>query len=906
MSGIRSVPRLSAGVCLLAVLAVGRPAASQVVARSDPSAAGVAAGIEAGEVDAVREGGQGAAGEGGAVAAGALPELEETLVDLQVGRLARQTVRALTDGQEVFVPVTDFLTMGEVEYVVDDRGAVRAVLHPGARLVVVEPDAREATVAGTVVPIDPLSLAVDQGTLYVATPLLERLFDLTIRTDWTQLTVVIMDPEGLPVGRRLAREARWRNLRAESAEGASDYRVSLDERPFGGAVADWSFASDAADPAGTTSYAVGAGARVWGGGLQLSARSLGAASLGQHQVDVTYQQVWRDRTWIQQMRLGDGFVTGPRYRSLRGVSVSNAPFLRRSYFGTDGFSGRVGPGWDVELRQSGQTIDLTRADEEGAFALDIPLRYGENAVQVVAFGPHGEVVTSERLFLLGSERLPAGELEWGLSGGACRDERCTLTGNVDLRYGASNRWTFRAGTEAFGRDSAASLVQPYVGVTGMVVPGLELSAEALRLGFLRGGATYAPSPRLRLRTAYTAFSRGIADPVLHDARRRATTEADALVRPLASRPRWLVRGSLLRQELESGVLSLTQASSMFPIADVRVEVGVRREVNTPVLGPRFARNYQFGAVTGLAPLPGRRKVWIRGEMEWLGASSLERVRGRVGYQLGSFSRVEVGSGWSRSVGADFTVGLNVQFGGLRSLTQVSGQRGAPARVTQVAHGTVHWNDATGGVSFSPGPGVERGGIAGYVFVDENGNGALDPFERGLDGVRVVIGGRTVRTDEMGRHLAWDLVPYEPVRVWADSTSIGDPTLVPVRTEVEVLVPPASFGRLDIAVTPSVELAGRVVRVTPDGDVPVAHAELELWDPRAGEGRSIRTFSDGEFYELGVKPGSYELRVAPGSLDGLGLLPEHDVYPVEVRLGADGPEPVTVRLLRAGGAPGAGL
>ncbi|MCA1789041.1 MAG: carboxypeptidase-like regulatory domain-containing protein, partial [Thioalkalivibrio sp.] len=136
-------------------------------------------------------------------------------------------------------------------------------------------------------------------------------------------------------------------------------------------------------------------------------------------------------------------------------------------------------------------------------------------------------------------------------------------------------------------------------------------------------------------------------------------------------------------------------------------------------------------------------------------------------------------------------------------------------------------------------------------------------------------------------------------------SIPDPRMVSARAEVVVRVPPASFGRLDIAVTPSQELWGTVVRVTPEGEMPLGYAELELVDVRTGETRAVRAFSDGEFYEIGVRPGRYEIRVAPGSLRGLGVVPEQDAYPVEIQAGAgaEAPDAVRIRLVPVAGVPG---
>lgn len=828
----------------------------------------------------------------------AAADLDELLVELRIGRLMQATVFALSDGAEVLVPVGDVLRLGEVEHTVDADGRVRAVLYPGARVVTIDPVAGRASLDGGPSTLPEGSIALSGGSTYVATSVLEGLLGLRIGTDLAQLTVTVRNPEVLPVGLRLEREARWQNLTGGRDAGSRAQLLELERPRLGGAVLDWRLSSTMNDLSESTAYAVGLGARAFEGGVQVSAQSVGPASQGRHRIDATYQRVFHDVSWLTQMRLGDGFTTGPRYRSLRGFSFTNAPFVRRSFFGVDAFAGRVGPGWDVELRQSGGTVDVSRADEQGAFALDIPLRYGENAIQVVAFGPHGEVVTTERLVLLGMDRLSAGTFEWGLSGGACRDSRCDFTGNLDLRYGVSERWTARGGLESFTRDSLSSLTQPYVGVTGSIVPSLQLMAEVVHQGFLRGGLTFAPSPRLRARLAHTAFSSDVETPVLNDGSRRGTTEADLLVRPLASRSRWFVRASVLRQDLDFGVLSRMQASSTFRTGPANVELGIRRETDDLGIGARWVRDFQHGSVTGLVPLPGGHRVWARGEMEFLEAAQVERMRARLAYQITTAMRLEVGGGWRRGLGSDLAITFSADLAQLRSLTQLSAPEGFPARVTQVSQGAMHWDESVGRLGFTGRPGLERGGVSGYVFVDDNGNGIRDPDESGLDDVRVVIGSRTVRTDEDGRHHAWDLVPFEPVEVWADSTSIADPFLVPVRGQVRVVVPPSSFGRVDIPLARARELVGRVVRVTPDGEMPVPYAALELVDVETGQTRAVRAFSDGEIYEIGVKPGRYELRLSAGSPGMLGMRPERTAYPVEIPLRADAPspEPVVVRLV----------
>ncbi|MDX1647345.1 MAG: hypothetical protein R3304_09395, partial [Longimicrobiales bacterium] len=312
------------------------------------------------------------------------------------------------------------------------------------------------------------------------------------------------------------------------------------------------------------------------------------------------------------------------------------------------------------------------------------------------------------------------------------------------------------------------------------------------------------------------------------------------------------------------------------------------------------RDYQFAAVESLARLAGR-SLGLRGEVEYLEAGRLSRLRGTVGYEVVTGTRVHMGASWDRLMGGRFTMSVSAYLSRLRSVTQLHTGGRSPAQLTQFNQGTVHWNEATGQLSLAPGPGVERGGISGYVFVDRNGNGRRDAGEEGLEGVRVVVGSQAVETDAQGRHTSWDLVPFEPVRIWVDEASIRDPTLVPVGPGLEVTVPPSSFGRVDIPVTPSREIGGRVVLVEEGIERPLPYVDLELVDQDSGEIRAFRGFSDGEFYRSGIPPGRYRLRLAPGASDQGGLVVEGGGLEVEVptRAGFDVLGPYVLRILRDG-------
>lgn len=832
---------------------------------------------------------------------------QEILLDLRFGRLVGTTVQAYANGNVPLLPAFAFMELAEIDVRPDSTGALRATLHPGGRPVYLSGDSTRAWTDEQSVALEADDVLVRGEEIFVATTVLEELLDLTIRTDWVSLVTTVLDPDDLPLARRLAREARWERIRNRGSAGPPASTLDLDNSLLGGAILDWSVSNNVRTPDRSLAYSLALGTRILEGSLQVSARSLGPVSIGDDRFDATYERVFRDMPWLTQMRLGDGFTTGPRLRNVRGFALTNAPYLRGADYTAESFRGQVGPGWDVELRQSGQIVDLTRADEEGAFALDIPLRYGENAIQVVAFGPHGEIVTTDRLMLAGAELIPGGAFEWGLSGGACRDERCDATGNLDLRWGVSDRLTVRGGTEAFTRPGGGSVIQPYLKATGLILPSLQLSAEGVQAGFLRAGSIFAPSPWLRVRGAYTAFSSSLEDPLLHDARRRSTTEADVFFRPKPDEPRLFLRASLLNQELDDADRTRIQASAVVPVGKLAVEGGVRRDLDDPVGPVRTTDDFQFGALFGNVRVQGRHRLWLRGEVEFREAEALNRLRAQISYQLSNRLRVNVAAGWQKFFGSSLTLTFNAFLSELRSVVQLNSADGAETQLTQFSQGTVYWNEATRQVDFAPGPGIQRGGLSGYVFLDANGNGIRDSGEEGLEGVRLVVGGRPVVTDAQGRHSSWDLVPYQRVDIWTDSASIADPSLVPERSRVRVDVPPSSFGRVDVPVTPSRQIAGTVLQVPAEGGpgLAIPYAELELVELETEEVRSFRAFSDGQFYEASVRPGRYELRLDRDYMNRAGLLPEA-TWPV-LEVTPDDPfeiiGPVELRVIRRQGPAG---
>ena len=815
--------------------------------------------------------------------------LEEAILEVQFGRLTSSTVLALKKDDVAFLPLGRLLSIGEVEFAIDTAGVLTATWQPGSVAIRLDPASEVATVGGKPIAYPAGSVVWSGSELYASAAPLDLVLGVQVDVDWTELTAQITNPGVFPLARRLEREAR-RQAVIESWDVPPPALALSESRPvFDGFVADWQALYALEDPTGTAAYRFGVGAAVLGGALQLTTQSAGPIVNGGNRVDATYLQVWREQPWLRQLRLGDAFTSGPRPRGLRGVSITNTPFIRPRVFGTTPFVGTAGPGWDIEIRQSGRVVDYGQADEQGSFALDIPINYGENPIQVVAFGPHGQIVTADHLVEIGFNRLPGGTFEYGASVGDCRSVLCQATANLDAHYGVSDRLTVRTGVEQFWRDTLPDLFHPYVGAVAELTPAWQVTAQAVANGFVRGVANYSRSINLRARGAYTEFVGSPVAPIFTDSTRERTLEADLFWRtPGILRDFFLELGAV-HEVLQRGSRSRFLAAQTLQFENTRLNVGAR--LNRERFDD-YSRTdlFPFVGATAMARILGSQPLWIRADVEARNASELWRIGAHVARQFTQDLRLELGAEWFAVGGTVLSLSLtaDLPFAQATSLSEYSSQRSGFG-TQQYLQGTVQWDGVGNRLAFGSLPGLQRGGVAGVVFLDENANGVRDPGEPPVKGVSVYAGLNGAQTDSAGFYGIWDLVPFELERLRVDSMSISNPLWVPMYPDIELPITPASYRQIDIPIVIAGELSGRVVVQRADGnEFGFGPVVLVLVDVGTGRRIEFESFSDGEFYLFGIHPGEYRIEVVESSLSRYQLRPAGGPVPVSLPLSPDGP------------------
>jgi hypothetical protein len=272
-------------------------------------------------------------------------------------------------------------------------------------------------------------------------------------------------------------------------------------------------------------------------------------------------------------------------------------------------------------------------------------------------------------------------------------------------------------------------------------------------------------------------------------------------------------------------------------------------------------------------------------------SGLTRLSGRLARRVTDNLRIELETSWRRGVrgfAIDLTVVTALPTIRATSRNKYSAETGLQG--IQSLEGSLLWDREGRRVTFTDGRSVGRAGLAGDVFLDENGNGRRDPDEMGVPNLRVRVGPQAVITDSLGRFGTWDLMPFEPIPITIDTLSIRNPLWVPAMRNASVVPTPNSFDVVALPMVRAAELRGRVV-LGPE-EQPVGGVKLVVNDVRTNAATIVTSFSDGAFLFHGLRPGKYDLTLNPEQLEQLGATFEA----VTVTVGPHGIDEETKTLL----------
>lgn len=569
----------------------------------------------------------------------------------------------------------------------------------------------------------------------------------------------------------------------------------------------------------------------------------------------------------------------------RGAFVSNRPLGQTTNFSKTTLRGVLPAGWDAELYRNGQLLAFQddRADGRYEF-IDIELFYGRNDLEVVLYGPQGQIRRDTTSVPVGFNQIEPGKTYYWA--GVLQNNRDLIDLGTGIRDGPQ-AWRWGMGVErgldqrtsaAIGvqnlffngrrRTYAEGAVMRSTGVVQLEMvaahefgAGSVLETNALgRVGrfnfganaliafgkftseFTDGQLDYRAGFNFDTSLSLGKFSLPIQGDFEHSKFKDGSEVNNFLMTTSITAGRVALSAQLSHRMRTEG--SLASANS---------ETRVRLLANARFKGFRLRGNATFltdGRDTGLESATVRVDTDLSEDAE---------LQGQIDYT----ARVDE---------FRLTAGYTHRFDmlSLRGDAFVT-SRGAVGAAVQLAF-SLGPNPVSQGVRMTPNKLARSGQAAVTVFRDDNGNSRRDPGEELMPGVLVEAGLRTTDaiTAENGRTIVDDLRPFRPVLVGIDESTLDDPFLAPASKGIVVTPRPGVIAELELAISPTGEVEGTLIN--PAG-VEQPGVKLELVDKNGNVAAEAISEFDGFFLFQRVPYGEYRLRVSENAAAKLEVMSE---------------------------------
>jgi hypothetical protein len=387
---------------------------------------------------------------------------EEGILEAAAERLPPLTMIALIDSAgSVLLPLTQALDYLGIAYTRTDSVISVSRLDGGVT--------RVSAITGTIehatgtVHLAPAQLIVSKGEFYLHSARHDVIVEGEVVVDLSRLTVTFHRSVPFPAQQRIiAEQRRAMLLLREQQQEERLLRDTVSYRSLTGiGIADWQIATNGLDPTRLTTMRTQVGVAALGGDLNAGVTIEAGHDATRTTRDVTlrYHRVFPTNRYLSQLRMGDILSSGLFARFIRGVEVSNRPFVRQYDLGTVLVRPDLPTGWEYEVLQGSELLGYSEGGSRDPVA--VTLRSGATPLQVRMYGPAGQEVVSTLLYQTPVSLLPARAFEYAIGGGACEGEDCDNFLHGDARWGVSSLVTLGGGVE-FAEDSAQSHVRPYL------------------------------------------------------------------------------------------------------------------------------------------------------------------------------------------------------------------------------------------------------------------------------------------------------------------------------------------------------------------------------------------------------------------------------------------------------------
>lgn len=744
-------------------------------------------------------------------------------------------------------------------------------------------DSQKVTLAGTSYPVGNDDI-IDINELYIDQSALEKWFDIIIKVNYQKLQANISSTIPLPLQQRIARKNRASSIQkssniAQNPLAKSDYSpLSL---PLVDIQASTTFSENNDQDANlsilggndlaylNTQYYLSANSAIGltGARLQASKTSLEGNLFGP--LNATILEIGDIRPTRVNSALNSSNAVGLR------ISNKNVGNLNSS---TIDLFGDIQPGWDIEIYRNNLLIASDSDIDNGRYNFDnLPLIFGANTVEIVFYGPQGQLEREVKNYYVDSTGQGAGSFIYDIS-------------------------LYEDGEELFDSLINSSSKRESYG-TALAARGTYGLTDWFSVNF--GQQTH-------LESEFKEFNRqsvGITSSILG----QALLTSDYILAPDNSfLEEHRITTELLNQSIDYSISKQKYQDEASQNWQTNQSDELRVSGRITPINLSYQQDIERREISGKGHYQYRNQIstsikdiYLNHELEW--GTLEDKKEGR--WQLQKYI-----DGYFLRIGSSYTINPNFHTNGVS--TEISGSpfeniqaqasyaRNLDNGVNDVAlaaswrpsdfsiRSRLAYNDLTGwsanlsgqislgqieqGYFISNRSLVSQGSISVFVYQDTNNNGIFDHQDQALPDVEIVSkqSYRRSKTDINGVAVLESMPNYRQTDIEVDEGSVLEPYLIP-RGEGISVIPRSSFVQhIEIPMVSSLEIEGKVAELVSENETrPVAFVPVQLLNESQEVIDEVNTEFDGYYIFSRVLPNPHSIRINPKYLEQRSYLPQ---------------------------------
>ncbi|UCG63180.1 MAG: hypothetical protein JSV52_07840 [Candidatus Zixiibacteriota bacterium] len=808
-------------------------------------------------------------------------QFEEIVVSFEVPKLVQQDMFVQYDGQTVYVPLVKLFDALDININADLRSKKFWGFYIN-RNSNYEFDlaAFRIRIMGRDYPYLASDYYLGDDDLYVRVESLARMFNLRLSFDFSMMRVYLALDKDFPAYQKLKRKIAREKLSRKRAALRDVVRVAHQREYISGAAVDWSISTNPVGGRNKHYYNLVTGGMLAGGDFKITTAGSTDEPFNSEQFAYQWHYYLSDGKILTQAEIGQVHAGGSLGRSLEGAMLTNRPQERRKYFQTINISDHVGEAWEVELWVDGKLMDYMVTDAGGFYNFNTDIFYGASNIELRMFGPNGELRTEEKILRVPYNLIPKGEFEYTVTGGRAKvggEKRAY--GQANVYYGVLPALTMGVNFDMpIGADDDE---KPIISgdVTCQLFGNLTLNGSMAQNYAARASLSYSRPSLVNVMAGFTKF---------YENRFRNPLEQLSKINFSISSPLKFSKGYLgLRYNI-----SIDKYPDM---TSMNMNYGFNASVATFYLTyiGKFKRseftNKSTKSMSSQFMLSSRLLRFVRPQFR-VEYDHTSKSLSKYGVHLAKrvFRMGQLSLSVERNVATKSNT-IMATFNLITSFADFTArftQAGKKTSVNQLQRGSVRYNRETHSVQFDRRNAVGTGSAVVRPFHDANYNGVMDPGEEYIPGLRARISGGHINIRGAERQYYYDgLRPYEDYTVEIDQYSLDNPLLKPSNENYRVKVNPNVVTAIKVPVITASEISGRVARQLGPSLRGVGGTRIVLMNLSKESLIELTTFNNGEYYYLGLVPGSYKASIDPEQLKQFGYESrpayiEFEIKPVE--------------------------